>query len=52
VLIYSQQMKFPITREKLQAFNPVEEKEKMEELDVQNHIHTIVQDICYSLEHV
>jgi hypothetical protein len=43
-------MKFPITREALQAFDI--EKDKAEQLNViiENHVNTVVRDICLTLE--
>ena len=45
-------MKFPITRERLQAFDPIQEKEEKDEIIIQNHINHLVQDICYSIERI
>ena len=39
-------MKFPITRESLQAFDYVKNKAEKDEIAMQNHITLLVQDIC------
>ena len=39
-------MKFPITRESLQAFDYVQNKAEKDEIAMQNHITLLVQDIC------
>lgn len=39
-------MKFPITREALQTFDPIEEKKERDDIDIQNHINSIVGGIC------
>lgn len=43
-------MKFPITREALQAFDPVEEKKAKEDIAIQNYLNNVVQTICRQLE--
>ena len=45
-------MKFPITRESLQAFDYVQNKAEKDEIAMQNHITLLVQDICGQIEHI
>lgn len=45
-------MKFPITRERLQAFDPIQEKKEKDEIIIQNHINPLVQDICHAIERI
>ena len=43
-------MKFPITRESLQAFDPAKERNNKDEIAVQNHINLLVQGIADTIE--
>ena len=43
-------MKFPITREYLQTFDPIEEKKVRDDIAIQNHINTLVQEICSNIK--
>jgi hypothetical protein len=43
-------MKFPITRETLQALNPAQEKREKDEIALQFHITSVVNDICQDIE--
>jgi hypothetical protein len=43
-------MKFPITRETLQALDPQKEKDEKYELLIQTHINSLVSDICRDIE--
>ena len=39
-------MKFPITRESLQAFDPVKEREELLEEDIEKHLRQMLDIIC------
>ena len=39
-------MKFPITRESLQAFDYVKEQEELKEAEIQNHLKLILDGLC------
>jgi hypothetical protein len=39
-------MNFPITREALQTFDPIQEKKRRDDIYIQNHINALVQQIC------
>jgi hypothetical protein len=41
-------MKFPITRESLQAFDPIQENN--DDSIIQTHINSLVKDICHAFE--
>ena len=43
-------MRFPISREDLQAFDPVKEKEIRDELAIKNHIESLALTICTEVE--
>ena len=43
-------MKFPITREALQTFDPIEEKKARDYAEIQNHINYIVGGICNDIK--
>jgi hypothetical protein len=43
-------MKFPITRERLQAFDPDVEKKEKDDIVIQNHLNSLVQSICLDVE--
>jgi hypothetical protein len=43
-------MKFPITRESLQVFDPVMEKKEKDAIVIQNHINSLVKSICQQIE--
>jgi hypothetical protein len=43
-------MKFPITRETLQALNPEQEKKEKDEIALQFHITSVVNGICQDIE--
>ena len=45
-------MKFPITRESLQAFDPIQEKKERDEIIVKHHIDYLVQDIGNTIEQI
>lgn len=43
-------MKFPISREALQTFDPVQEKKTREDIYIQNHINSLVREICAEIQ--
>lgn len=43
-------MKFPITRETLQTFDPIEEKKIRDDIVIKNHINNLVQEICSNIK--
>ena len=43
-------MKFPITRETLQTFDPIEEKKVRDDIAIKNHINNLVQEICSNIK--
>jgi hypothetical protein len=43
-------MKFPIRRETLQTFDPVQEKKTREDIYIQNHINSLVREICAEIQ--
>lgn len=43
-------MKFPITREALQIFDPIEEKKVRDYMNIQNHINSLVEGICNDIK--
>ena len=43
-------MKFPISRETLQAFDPVEEKKIRDDIYIKNHIDSLVREICGKIQ--
>jgi len=43
-------MKFPISRESLQNFDPVKEKKIRDDIDIQNHINSLVREICGKIQ--
>jgi hypothetical protein len=45
-------MKFPITRERLQEFDPVQEKKDKDEITIQNHINMLVNNIGGQIENI
>ncbi len=45
-------MKFPITRERLQAFDPVQEKKEKDDIVIQNHLNSLVHSICSDVEEI
>ena len=44
-------MQFPITRETLQTFDPIEEKRVRDNIYIQNHINNVVQGICTDIKY-
>lgn len=43
-------MKFPITRETLQTFDPIKEKKVRDDIAIKNHINNLVQEICSNIK--
>ena len=43
-------MKFPISREALQTFDPVQEKKARDNIANQNHINSLVNEICSEIQ--
>jgi hypothetical protein len=44
-------MKFPITRESLQAFDPVQDRKEVLEEQAQKRLNLVVDDLCKSFQH-
>jgi hypothetical protein len=45
-------MKFPITRESLQAIDQVKEKKEKDDIAIQTHINSLIHGICQEIENL